>query len=179
MIISSFESFCSEQVLRSCAKLYCEIWREHPWNEEFWTIEGVMDDLKKQASKPGAKGFFAVDGGEVSGFTWGYYATQADMRMISGSESLDRLFCNGECVFYLAELGVCPSLRKHKIGEKLTTHLLESVARDGIRSVVLRTDIKASAARHLYQKVGFRDLQVKDAKHGNRTYWVLAMEPGG
>ena len=177
--ILTFDGSCSEQVLRSCARLYCQIWREPPWNEDFWTVDGVIEDLKCQTQKNGAKGLFAFCGEEISGFTWGYSANRDDMRKISESADLDHLFLNGECVFYLAELGVCTSSRNHKIGEKLTAHLLASLAQDGIHTVVLRTDIKADAARHLYQKLGFTDLQIKDGKHGNRTYWVLQLNSGG
>lgn len=179
MNIVTFDDSCSEQVLRSCASLYCQIWREAPWNEDFWTIDGVAEDLKRQAQKSGAKGFFALCGEQVSGFTWGYSANREDMRKISESADLDHLFSNGECVFYLAELGVCSSFRKHKVGEGLTAHLIASLAKDGVRMVVLRTDVKADAARHLYQKMGFTDLQIKDGKHGNRTYWVLQLDSGG
>lgn len=177
MIVSSFNGSCSVKILRSCAKLYCEIWKEPPWNEYFWTVDGVTEDLKRQVNMSGAKGFFATNDGEVVGFTWGYLTTQSAMRNISESESLDFLFSDIECVFYLAELGVCRSFREHKIGEKLTVALLGELAKDGTRLVVLRTDIKANAARRLYQKIGFTDLMVKDGKHEDRTYWVLPLKP--
>lgn len=179
MNIVTFDGFSCEETLRSCAGLYCQIWREPPWDECFWTVDSVTEDLKRQTQKCGAKGFFAMNGSEVSGFTWGYSANCEDMRKISESADLDHLFSNGESVFYLAELGVCSSVRKHKVGEKLTVHLLASLAKDGVRMVILRTDIKANAARHLYQKMGFIDLKIKDGRHNNRTYWVLSLKPSG
>ena len=84
------------------------------------------------------------------------------------------LFEGREHVFYLSELGVRLSMRQHKVGEMLSRHLLEEASGHGNGTIVLRTDVKADAARRLYQKLGFVDLALKDAKHGNRTYWILS-----
>ena len=35
----------SKDLLESWAKLYCEIWKEPPWNEDFWVPEKVAEDL--------------------------------------------------------------------------------------------------------------------------------------
>jgi len=96
-------------------------------------------------------------------------------REISGNYYLDPLFDNFEKIFYLAELGVCSSVRNHRIGERLTVCLIEDVKKNDIKLITLRTDVRADSARHLYQKLGFRDLQIKDAKHYNRTYWVFSL----
>jgi hypothetical protein len=44
-------------MLKSAAKLYCQIWQEPPWNEDFWTVDGVIKDLDDQIQRPGAKAF--------------------------------------------------------------------------------------------------------------------------
>jgi len=175
MRISVFDNASSIEILRSCAELYCKIWREPPWNEEFWTVEDVLEDLKKQVEMPGGKGFLAVKDSKVFGFTWGYSVTKLMAREISGNYYLDPLFDNFEKIFYLAELGVCSSVRNHRIGERLTVCLIEDVKKNDIKLITLRTDVRADSARHLYQKLGFRDLQIKDAKHYNRTYWVFSL----
>jgi ribosomal protein S18 acetylase RimI-like enzyme len=76
-------------------------------------------------------------------------------------------------VFYLAELGVCKLFRNQKLGNKLTSRLIDKLIQEGTNTIVLRTDLKAQAARRLYQKLGFVDLKVLDSKHANRTYWII------
>ena len=165
-----------EEVLRKCAELYCQIWKEPPWNEDFWTVEGVIEDIKKQMERPHAVGFWALHGEEVVGFTWGYEVSKEDLRKISGVETLDVLFEKGDRVFYIDELGVAPLFRKRGVGEQLSKALI-AVAQGlcGIQRFTLRTDIKAIAARKLYIKLGFKELSVRDAEHPERTYWVLEL----
>lgn len=166
----------NEEILRKCARLYCQIWKEPPWNEDFWTVEGVIEDIKKQMKQPNAVGFLALHRGEVVGFTWGYEVSKEDLREISGVEALDVLFKKGSRVFYIDELGVDSSFRKRGIGEQLSKVLI-ATARNSceIRSFTLRTNIEAVAARNLYVKLGFRDLSIRDAEHSQRTYWFLEL----
>lgn len=165
-----------EKVLRKCAELYCQIWKEPPWNEDFWTVEGVIEDIKKQMKRPNAIGFLSLHGEEVVGFTWGYEVSKDNLREISGVEVLDVLFEKGNRVFYIDELGVASLFRKMGIGEQLSKSLIATVLNScEIRRFTLRTDIKAIAARNLYIKLGFRDLSIRDAEHSTRTYWFLEL----
>jgi len=164
----------NEEFLRKCAELYCEIWKEPPWNENFWTAEGVIEDIRKQIKRLNAIGFLALQGGNVIGFTWGYEVDKEDLREISGVEALGILFEKGGRVFYIDELGVSSLFRRRRIGEHLSRILITTVQNScGIRCFILRTEIKAVAARNLYAKLGFRELSIRDAEHSQRTYWVL------
>jgi len=166
----------NKKFLRKCAELYCQIWKEPPWNEDFWTVEGVIEDIKKQMERPNAVGFWALYGEEVIGFTWGYEVSKADLREISGVVALDFLFKKGSRVFYIDELGVAYLFRGRGIGERLSRNLIGAVRNScEIRRFTLRTDIKAITARNLYRKLGFRDLLIRDAAHPNRTYWFLEL----
>jgi len=165
-----------EEVLRKCAELYCQIWKEPPWNEDFWTVEGVIEDIRKQMKRSNAVGFLALHREEVVGFTWGYEVSKEDLREISGVEALDVLFEKGNRVFYIDELGVASLFRKRRIGEQLSRSLITAVQNHcEIRRFTLRTDIKAIAARNLYIKLGFSDLSIRDAEHSKRTYWFLEL----
>jgi len=165
-----------EEVLRKCAELYCQIWKEPPWNEDFWRVERVIKNIKKQMKQPNAVGFLALHGDRVVGFTWGYEVSKEDLRKISGVEALDVLFEKRGRVFYIAELGVASLFRKRGIGEQLSRNLIAVVQNScEIRRFTLRTDIKAVAARNLYIKLEFRNLSVRDAKHSKRTYWFLEL----
>ena len=160
-------------VVRETARLYCEIWKEPPWNEDSWTVPEVSDDIFQQAEKPAFLGLVAAQEDEVLGFTWGYAVDRMSVREIAGHEKLDLVFSNGEQMFYIAELGVVAAHRGKKIGEQLTRHLIDLAKEKGINSVLLRTNVKAERARALYAHLGFVDLCIEDEVHKDRTYWLL------
>jgi len=162
-----------EENLSAIAKIYCQIWKEPPWNEDFWTAEGVIKDLRKELAKINAILLYAVNKKQVIGFTWGYEINILDLSKISGvSSSIWEKKFKIKRSFYIDELGVDINHRRKNTGQKLTERLLEEVSNMGISYVILRTDVKALAARNLYQKLGFQELNVIDAKHANRTYWL-------
>jgi len=177
----------TSEIWESCAKLYCQIWREPPWNEDFWEESEVLADIRRELKKPGAESFLAVQSRlavpvthgpdiysiQAIGFTWGYLINREDAREISKGKLLDSLFDKGETIFYIDELAVSCSARNRKIGETLSLLIVDYVKRKGSEKVILRTDKKALAARRLYSKVGFEDLKVEDSAYPERTYWCL------
>lgn len=165
----------SEKMLWDCAKLYCQIWREEPWNEEFWTPEDVIQDMREEMARPCAEGYLAVNifNSQVIGFTWGYSVSQSEMQVISGNEKLDFLFSGNNRVFYIDELGVAKEHRRHGIGNSLAANLFVAAMIRGINLIVLRTDKKAEAAIRIYQEIGFRDLRIEDQQYPDRTYWAF------
>lgn len=161
-------------LVEGCAFLYCEIWKEPPWNEGFWKEAEVIEDIKAQMKRAGALGFLAVFEEKVIGFTWGYMVSKEDMGEISGNSLLDFIFDSIKEVFYVDELGAAKEFRRHKVGTLLSQSLISSVRKLNAEiPFILRTDKKAVAARNLYKKLGFRDLQIEDSKHRKRTYWLL------
>lgn len=167
----------SERTLRDCARLYCKIWREEPWTEDFWTPEAVMQDMRMELARSCAEGYLAVneDDSTVLGFTWGYAVSQPEMQIISGNGKLDFLFSSDDRVFYVDELGVAQWYRRLRLGNSLTANLLVAARAYDINLVTLRTDKRAEAARSLYQKIGFKDLLVEDPQYPDRTYWALSI----
>lgn len=186
-------------ILSDMAKLYCEIWKESPWNEDFWTPVDVMCDAIREIHRPNGRIFIAKyirpifnrerydfeirnieqpSEGErthVAGFTWGYSIDKEDLRQISGGNLLDGIFNDRESVYYIDELGVDSKFRKSGIGRRLSTLLLEQSFLMGFRRILLRTNKEAEEAIRLYKSLGFKDLAIEDEKYPNRTYWLLEM----
>jgi ribosomal protein S18 acetylase RimI-like enzyme len=190
----------SKEVLKKCAQLYCLIWMESPWNEYFWTTDKVINDINEQMKFPLSQGFVAIrhrkpynyecldlcgadatgyseeDLKEPVGFTWGYEVNIPDISKISGiSETRWKKVTGGKRMFYVDELGVQEDYREMGVGKKLTEKLLKQMPSLGVSYVALRTDLKAQAARILYQKLGFREIEIADSKYPDRTYWLLSI----
>lgn len=166
-------------VLERCASLYCEIWKEPPWNEDFWTTEIVMQDLREELALQQSKALLALSSDPeqndaVIGFTWGYRVTQEDMQRISGTLEMDQFFQDAP-VFYIDELGVDSKCRVNGVGRELTEDLLQWATDTGHKTVLLRTDLRAEAARVLYKRLGFVELDTLDANEHQRSYWVLEL----
>lgn len=159
------------------AEVYCEVWKEHPWNEDFWTATEVMLDIEKELSKQDACGYIVLNKSEVVSFSWGYGVSKDGLVKISGSNKLDRLFTDDKKVFYLDELGTSSNHRRHKLGEIVSWQVLASAEEKGFNLVILRTDAKAEAAQGLYKKLGFEELPTFDEAHRSRNYWVLNLKP--
>lgn len=165
-------------LLKSCASLYCDIWREPPWNETFWTVPEVLQDMNSELRKNQAKGFIALTTNyssslEPIGLTWGYGVSLEEMRLISGTAQLDHFFKGDSRVFYIDELGVKADMRIKGVGLELSRSLIQWAITRGFTTMLLRTDLKATSARVLYSKLGFKELDIIDANEHQRNYWVL------
>ena len=172
-IISLVFNGAGSILIENCAKLYCEVWKESPWNEDFWVASEVLKDISRELSKRNAVGLLAIDDqDDVIGFTWGYSVSEADMRKISGGNDFSHIVNVNGGAFYIDELGVDSGNRGVGIGMALSQRLIVEVEKRGVSSIFLRTDEKAVAAKALYQKLGFRELPVRDKKYHGRTYWV-------
>lgn len=163
-----------KKLLEKTARLYCEIWKEPPWNEYFWKQDEVLMDIQEQLKKEAAMLVAAVKEGKVVGFTWGYRVDKKLMETISNSNLLSFLFePPSKSVFYIDELGVDKRHRMHGIGGKITKSIMKQTKKTGVDCWCLRTHINAVPARKMYGKLGFSDLKIKDGKHQDRTYWML------
>lgn len=156
------------------AELYCQIWKDPPWNEDFWTVNDVMKDMEEQSLKPQAIILAATNGSmEMIGFTWGYETNISGLADISGiSADLWKDVIGKRTPFYIDELGVAREKRGHGIGKNLVKKLLSEISLINIDCITLRTDMAAMPARKIYSAAGFQELQLRDAKHKNRTYWL-------
>lgn len=164
---------------KSYAELYCKIWREDPWLEFFWTVDGVKDDLKKHLKLPGAQIFLALltnnKDRKVVGFTLGQTVGLNDMRKISSSKKLDYLFVDSQTAFYINELGIDPDFRGYGLGRALSERLIKQAKRLGHSQIILRTDLRSIPARTLYARLGFKELPIIDGVETKRSYWLLSV----
>jgi len=159
---------------QKCAELYCRIWKEPPWCEDFWQPNDVLNTLKKELDKPAAACWLAItQTQEILGFTWGYGVNRYDLRKIAGNNQINYLFKDNKKVFYIDELGVDNKKRQKGLGKTLTIKLIDHAISHDYGKIALRTDIKAIPARIVYQRLGFKELDIKDANHPTRSYWLL------
>lgn len=166
-------STISADILRQWAECYCDIWKEPPWNEDFWQPESVVIDFQKEMCNPDAIGFLAIQDNLVVGFTHGYSVNCQELQLIAGNHLLNMIFGTRDRIFYVDELGVMVQYRGNRISLVLTSELIKAVKVSGVTAIILRTDTKAYIARHVYEKLGFKELDVHDAKYPERTYWFL------
>ena len=165
-----------DELLNQWADLYCSIWKEPPWNEDFWKPEEVILDIRRELNLPNARAFLALADGSVVGFSWGYSVDSKAMQKIADNDKLNFLFTDNSTVFYIDELGVNVKYRGQGIGKSLSRSLLDSITVDKIASkVILRTDEKAMSARHVYTVLGFQELLTHDGKYPDRNYWTLML----
>ncbi len=166
----------SKDLLEECASVYCRIWKEPPWNENFWTVPGVMEDLRREMAKDGAAGFLSLSWSkrtEVTGFSWGYRVNAEQLADLASDPEIKKFFNPGEMAFYIDELGVSPGYRDRGIGKSLTGLLVGQALYRRAGKIFLRTDKKAKAARSVYSDLGFRELDLMDGSYKERSYWLL------
>jgi len=168
------------------ARLSRQIWVRRPWRYNY-TVERLLWGLGRNMAKPFAKPYAALGKeGDVIGFTLGYEVFKDDLRDISQGRDLDWLFSSlwkdwisrffriPRKVFYIVEFGVDPSRQGEGVGQSLVAALLNSVQGEGIfKAIVLRTEEEALAARHIYSRTGFQELNVRDGGYSGRTWWIL------
>ena len=164
----------SEEDCRKTAELYCEIWKEPPWNEDFWKPEAVIKDLQEQMVKQNAIFLLATnETTEIIGFTWGYEINVTELSQISGVPiNIWKKEIKEKVLFYIDEFGVKQTYRRRGIGQKLAKELLKQISYSDINCVILRTDALAIPARTVYSKIGFKESAIRDAEHQNRTYLI-------
>jgi ribosomal protein S18 acetylase RimI-like enzyme len=161
---------------KSCAELYCRIWKEPPWNEDFWRPEDVMINFRKDLAMPEASCWFSTnDSDGLLGFSWGYEVDSKGLNKVVGDDRLEYLFEHDSKLFYVSELGVDADKRQKGVGKRLTQLLLSDALAAGFRYTILRTDLRATPARTLYSHLGFQELPILDSRHASRSYWLLQM----
>jgi len=167
------------------ARLSRRIWVRRPWKYNY-TVERLLWGLGRNMAKPFSKPYAALtEDGTIVGFTLGHEVAKEDLRHISKSSDLDWLFSSSWRdwirrflripwkIFYVVEFGVDPTRQGKGIGQTLVDFLLRSVQEEGVfKAIVLRTEEEAFAARHIYARTGFQELEVRDGGYSGRTWWI-------
>lgn len=167
----------NNELLDSYANLYCEIWREPPWNELFWKPESVLVDLEQQIIKQDSCAFFSTNSSKdkIVGFTWGYAVNLQELTEMSSGANFEEFVSKDERIFYIDELGVEKNHRNLGVGKRLSLIMIDEIRARSFSKVVLRTNMIAIPARKLYCVLGFTELSVRDLKYTDRTYWLLKL----
>lgn len=163
-------------LMEEVAKLYSEIFREAPWNENFTQAE-AMEIMVEQFNRPQALAIAALIDEKVRGFTWVYEIFQSDLKENTRHPlALSFLFKGGKRVFYFQEVGVKTDFRRQGIGERLTQEILERAKNLDADVMVLSTNREALPALQMFSRLGFRDSGiVRPPKELGRTYWILRL----
>lgn len=164
-------------LMEKVARLYTEIFREEPWNENLNPAE-IMAIMIEQFNKPRAVALVVLQNGEVIGFAWMYEIVPSDLEEGTRySPELKFLFRPGQRVFYFQEVGVKREFRGQGIGEQLAREALEKGKTLGMRIAVLSTSREAAPALRMFSRLGFKDSGiVRPPEELGRTYWVLELE---
>lgn len=167
------------RIMEEVAELYCEVFKEPPWNEGLKSKE-VMETMREQFGRPGVIALAHLESDKVISFAWMYRIFKSDLDGGTRySPELGFLFEDQKRVFYLQEIGVKKKKRQRGIGEKLIRELLARGKGNGNGAsvVVLSTNSKARSIVLLISKIGFQSSEiVRPPKELERTYWILKLE---
>jgi ribosomal protein S18 acetylase RimI-like enzyme len=98
------------------------------------------------------------------------YPNGEDNIILSNGQPIGRMFTSeGDRTITLVDIALLPDYRNAGIGGRLLDELLKSAAEKG-KSVILQV-FKANPARHLYQRLGFRD------RSEDSMYYEMIYEP--
>ena len=163
------DSIPDDQIL-SAAELYCRIWKEEPWKED-WTIDRATEKLVNILKHNNSLLMFGVLENKVCGFAGGKSISQKDLDERTKKSLADII--TSDDIYSIAEIGVDSSYRGQGLGKKLLGELIDQViAKNKDAKFVLHTDIKAESAKRLYESLGFKHTDIMDSSLQTHTYWV-------
>ncbi|MDD3498628.1 MAG: GNAT family N-acetyltransferase [Candidatus Moranbacteria bacterium] len=166
-------SSCDIDLIKDIARLYCEIWKEPPWNEYFWKADNVFQDISSHMKEPRAIILAAFYRNKLAGFSWGKCVGEKELETISSGADLGFIFSDNPRAYYISELAVDMRMRQRRIGSNLAAELIREARKEGFAIFCLRTDSDATAAQRVYSGLGFINLGISDGKYPERKYWLL------
>lgn len=83
-------------------------------------------------------------------------------------------FFEAECA-YIRMVGVLPEFGGQGIAKQLTQMCIGHARKSGEKTIALHTSEFMDAARHIYEKAGFKKLRELDRAWGKR-YWLYTMD---
>lgn len=157
------------ELLQQLVSFYCEVWKEPPWFENFWTSDIVLKSIFQSFKNQNAVWRLALDdSGSVVGFTTGH---EADRRYLIDFSRRDDFpeFLPEESYYYAAEIAVVQAERHRGLGAELMKLLVADAEQLGLR-IVGRT--KNELAEKVLAKNGFVKTMFTDGQDSERFYWL-------
>ncbi len=155
--------------LQRAIDFYCNVWREAPWLEDWWTEDMVKSIYYDALSQPHAVFKIAVWREQVIGLSVGFLISTDDT--IKRCPGIEKMIRPDKPIFYIADLATDSNYRWHGIGRALTDELIKAIPNEDGCNVILRTHQDALVAQRLYEKAGFKNTLLSDRSHTDRQYW--------
>ncbi len=124
MKIVPFSLRANPELIKTLTSCYQEVFRAPPWNEDWWTDQLVMDELKHHDNHWSVSLVTVNDHGEVVGFCWGSVCQSDDLMRELG------LSCSSisSTVLYLKDIGVLDKYRCRGLAKKMFKPLITQLA---------------------------------------------------
>ncbi|MFF1675694.1 GNAT family N-acetyltransferase [Streptomyces sp. NPDC058256] len=141
---------------------YEEVYVEPPYCEGPRDVADFIDHYQAQTQRPGFRLVLARDGGEVVGFTFGYYLTPdthwwKNLQDVELPDAFTRE--TGERTFVIIELAVRKPWRQQGIAAALHARLLEGLDVERV-TLTMRPEPEAAPAQAAYEAWGYRKVGV-------------------
>ena len=167
--------YSNEPDVQSLAEMFCEIWKEPPWCEFFWTVTEVREYILSFAKLPKGSWLVMKNRGKIIGFAAGYEVDSLELSQISGhSETIWTPLFSDKRGFYVAEIAVNPSYRGKHLGTALAITQMNYAKLKSQSYMVFRT--KNVITEHLYQALGFVRSPLVDGADPERKYWYKMLD---
>lgn len=95
------------------------------------------------------------------------------MAFLLGSGNATSIFSNDAA--YIRMVGVHPAYRGNGIAKLLTQHCIEEARKNGESTLELHTSEFMEAARHIYERLGFKQVKELSPIFGKR-YWLYELK---
>lgn len=147
---------------------------EEIWEADIWEQPSREDYENKLIQIENREVIFLIveEENEVIGYIFSYPYDERQKPYPETDRFWDEM--SGE-VLYIDELGVVPEYRKEGLGSKLLEETITEAEELGFDKLLLRTNPEAGGVMKLYNRHGFKDLEVDDPEHPERTYMLKSL----
>lgn len=158
----------NEDDVMELAEFYCEVWKEPPWNENFWQAEEVADKIRNDLRANNSLWLLAKINGEIIGFALGHEISSEKFFEMTRQTHCAEF--GGGRIFYHAELAIKKDFRLQGIGSELMRVLETFAVSSGCLFAVVRT--KSVGAMKILENLNFQKTTVEHPGDPERKYWI-------
>lgn len=144
------------------------IGKTSPYFVEYWNDKEIVSDLNNAFAQEKPIVLVAEISSKLAGFSWGYKLPIEKFAFLKG-----KVNSNSN---YMDEIAVSSDLRQKGIGRILGQEYIDRVSKQNIEEIVLRTDTRNNASMTLFNKLGFKSLDIFDPVYRDRIYLVKSLK---